>query len=128
MKFLIATLFVVTSISNLHAGTAMKLEGNCSGTLKNNAPVNFSYYSDFDGCKTKSNGAVSFSGENDMGLRTGNRALNESQDLYDFDDIRIALANSTGNTSASLTYTDEEGKTQKVEVQCEVRDYEYVEC
>lgn len=106
----------------------MKLEGNCSGTLKNNEPVNFSYYSDFDGCKTKSNGAVSFSGENDMGLRTGNRAFNESQDLYDFDDIRIALANSTGNTSASLTYTDETGKSHKVEVQCEVRDYEYVDC
>lgn len=106
----------------------MKIEGTCTGRLKNNTPVNFSYYSDFDGCKNKSNGAISFNGDDDKGLRTGERTFKNSQDIYNFNDVKLAFADSTGNTSGVLTYKDEERKSQKVEVQCEIRDYEYADC
>ncbi|WPU66853.1 hypothetical protein [Peredibacter starrii] len=128
MKFFISTLFVLFSMNNLYAGTNMKVEGTCTGQLKNGQPVSISYYSDFDGCKAKSNGAISFNGEENSGLRTGERSFKNDKDLYDFDDVKLVFANSTGNTTGSLTYSDENNQTQHVELQCEVRDYEYMDC
>lgn len=136
MKSLITTLLFVFTATSAFAGTAMKLEGNCNGTLKDGSEVSFSYYSNFDGCKEKSTAAVTFT-SNDMGLNTGSRSFIGSKDVYMFDvvengkkkeKVRISFADSTGNTSGSLRYTDANGKKQSVTVQCEIRDYEYSDC
>lgn len=136
MKSLITTLLFVVTTSTF-AGTAMKLEGNCSGALKDGSPVSFTYYSNFDGCREKSTAAVSFSAGNNQGLNTGKRSFEAGRDIYRFNvvengkekqAVRISFADSTGNTSGKLTYLDQNNSRKTVVVQCEIRDYEYSEC
>lgn len=116
------------SFSGLSA-TTMKIEGSCQGNLDNGEAVAFTYYSNFDGCKNKSTSAVSFSQGLGNNLYTGQRSFTESWDIYRFQkNVRLTFKNSTGNTSGKLRYQDENGTTRLVQVQCEVRDYEYAEC
>lgn len=131
MKKLITSFFFsLLTASFAHSGTSMKFEGSCTGTLSNNVPVNFKYYSDFDGCKEKSAAAISFSsteGE-EQTLVTGERRFEGDKDIYAFQKTRVVFENSTGNTSGDLSYLNEEtGEYQAVVVQCMVRDYHYAE-
>lgn len=124
MKTFIALVwFASTSLA--HAGS-LNLQGNCTGKTLSGMDVALTYYSDYDGKKKESEAAVSFT-EGRQGLQTGKRAFKGSQDIYQFEDVKLSFKNSTGNTSGLLTYTDEtDGKTKRtVELQCEIRDYEY---
>jgi len=121
--------FVTLSLSSLAvAGTSMKVEGSCSGTLADGSEVSYTYYSNFNGCKKVSTSAVSFVNGFD-GLYTGTRSFTDSSDNYSFNSYKLTFANSTGNTAGKLTYKDEfSGRTKTVKVKCEVRDYEYTDC
>lgn len=114
---------------NLHAasGSSLKTEGNCTGNLNDGTPVSFTYYSDFNGCKNTSKSAISFHSGID-GLLTGSRSIKGSKDYYNFPRHDLTFANSTGNTSGTLGYRDENNQRHVIKVQCEVRDYEYSEC
>jgi hypothetical protein len=131
MKKLITSFFFsLLTASIAHSGTSMKFEGSCSGTLSNNAPINFKYYSDFDGCKEKSTAAISFTSEEgeERGLVTGKRSFQGDKDIYAFGATRVVFENSTGNTSGDMIYLNEEtGESEEVVVQCMVRDYHYAE-
>ena len=126
-NFLVA--FTLTATCFANAGTSMKIEGSCSGTLADSTPISFNYFSDFDGCKPKSQAALSFT-QGREGLSTGVRTFPKDKDMYLFNGkYRLTLANSTGNTSATFSYTDEETNSRKsVELQCDIRDYEYTDC
>jgi len=122
VKILTALFVMLLSLSAL-SGTAMKLEGNCSGKTSDKSPISFSYYSDFNGCKNISHAAISFSGERSE-LLTGRRSLRSNHDHYNFaNHAALKFKNSTGNTSGILKIDDE-----TIHVQCEIRDYEYAEC
>ena len=108
-------------------GSALKPEGNCSGTLADGTSVSFTYFSDFDGCKKTSKGAIAFHSGIE-GLITGSRSFKSGKDYYNFAKNDLTFADSTGNTSGQLGYRDESNKRHVIEVQCEVRDYEYAEC
>lgn len=132
MKSLFTLAFALFSVSAL-AGTSMKVEGSCSGTLEDATPVSFVYYSSFDGCEDKSKAAVTFHEGIGMDLHTGTREFVGDKDVYKFtqdkeEAVRLTFADSTGNTSGTLRYTDMNGESKTVEVQCEVRDYHYGEC
>lgn len=130
MKFLVVVIsfFFLNIISIAHASEgAMKQEGSCAGTLLDGSPVSFNYYSDFDGCADKSKSAVTFTSGLE-GLITGERSFSKSKDNYNFTGHKISFPDSTGNTSGSFTYTDPNGVKQTVELACDVRDYEYVDC
>lgn len=136
MKTIMLSLICFFS-STLFAGTAMKLEGTCHGTLKNRTSVSFNYYSSFNGCRDKSSAAISFTSGIDSGLYTGTRNLG-TNDVYSFNVkearqkskelVRLTFANSTGNTGGTLRYIDDNSKLQSIKVRCEIRDYEYGEC
>jgi hypothetical protein len=108
-------------------GSIQKIEGSCNGGLVNGTPVSFTYYSDYNGCQKISKSAVTFTSGFE-GLFTGNRKFKNGKDLYSFPKHGLSFANSTGNTSGELRYTDEANTRQVITVQCEVRDYEYSEC
>lgn len=126
------TLAVVLFTLNAEAAT-MKFEGQCSGTLKDGTPVSYTYYSNFDGCKNRSRAAVTFHEGLALDLHTGVRSFSNGKDIYSFKQdkkevVRLTFADSTGNTSGALTYTDLEGEKQTVELSCMVRDYSYGDC
>lgn len=115
------------------SGTAMKIEGSCTGVLADATQVSFTYYSDFDGCQDKSRAAVTFNEGLGLDLHTGNRSFEGEKDIYRFSQeetevVKLTFANSTGNTGGQLSYQDETGKMQALEVQCEIRDYHYGDC
>lgn len=115
--------------SSALSATSMKIEGSCTGTLESGEAVAFTYYSNFDGCKAKSEAAISFSQGQGNNLFTGNRSFTASWDIYHFQHkLRLTFRNQTGNTSGKLRYLDENGDTHLIALQCEVRDYEYAEC
>ncbi|MBA2404772.1 MAG: hypothetical protein H0V66_08375 [Bdellovibrionales bacterium] len=129
-KITLATL-TLALCSSAFAGTNMKIEGSCSGKLADGTAVSYTYYSNFDGCKKASNAAISFSSGFE-GLFTGKRSFTSKSDIYNLNSgYKLRFANSTGNTSGRLTYADYSTgvkKTKTVQMQCEVRDYEYGEC
>jgi hypothetical protein len=127
--FSLLTANAAESAENSQKSTSMNYQGSCNGTSANNAPIHFKYYSDFDGCKEKSTAAISYNdaGE-DRGLVTGSRTLKGEKDLYLFAENKLTFENSTGNTNGTFSYQNEEtGEREEVIVQCEVRDYSYVE-
>lgn len=106
----------------------MKVEGNCGGKLLDGTEVNFTYYSNFDGCKKVSTAGLSFQGTIE-GMNTGTRSFTTSSDIYNLKNYKIIFKNSTGNTTGRFTYNDAStGKAKTVTLQCEVRDYEYSDC
>jgi hypothetical protein len=126
---IVLSFFILNLVTNAQAaaGSALKIEGSCSGNLADGTPVSFTYYSDFNGCKKVSKGAVTFINGIE-GLFTGSRSFKGSSDYYNFPKHDITLANSTGNSSAKFGYRDASNVRHTVEVQCEVRDYEYGDC
>ncbi len=106
-------------------GSTLKIEGTCSGTLKDGSTVNLTYYSNFDGIKDVSQSAVTFTGALE-GLFTGTRQFKQGKDIYTFPGAKLIFLDSTGNTSGTLQYSQEEIQ-QSVDIQCEIRDYEYAE-
>jgi hypothetical protein len=120
-------LIAVLSFSTTAFSAAMKVEGLCSGKLLDGTPVAFQYYSDFDGCKKISGAALSYV-EGREGMVTGERSFTPASDIYNFGDLKLILKNSTGNTSGKFQYVDDQGGKRTVELQCEVRDYEYSDC
>ena len=128
MKTLTVTLLSLAFSSMALAGTSMKVEGSCSGKLSDGSAVSYTYYSNFNGCKSVSSAAVSF-GKGIEGLYTGTRSFTDSSDNYSLGAFRLSFANSTGNTTGKLTYKDPStGATKTVKVECSVRDYEYSDC
>lgn len=115
----------VKADTNTEAGSSMKLEGTCTGSLADGTEVGMNYYSDFDGCKKTSKSAVTFTSGIE-GLFTGTRTLAQ-EDVHSYPQHRLTFANSTGNTEGTLQYTDTQGVKQSVKVLCDVRDYEYAE-
>ena len=124
MKILFIS-FLMTLSSVVLAGTTMKLEGSCSGKI-NQETVSFNYYSTFDGCKNKSNAALSFTSGHE-GLYTGLRSFKGNKDIYELgkkqEKLGLEFLNSTGNVSGKLKYNK-----KIINVKCEIRDYEYGEC
>jgi hypothetical protein len=121
----------------LAAGTAMNLEGSCTGTSSDGSQISLTYYSDFDGCQEVSQAALVYH-QGPEGLFTGTRSFKGERDVYSFrqevngkrqEHLRLSFANSTGQTSGSLRYLNEEtGKKEKIQLQCQIRDYHYLEC
>ncbi|MFL5783221.1 MAG: hypothetical protein ACJ76H_01345 [Bacteriovoracaceae bacterium] len=126
MKTIFFFIAVLSFSTSTFAGS-MKVEGLCSGKLLDGTPVAFQYYSDFDGCKKVSGAALSYV-EGREGMLTGERSFTTSNDIYNFGELKLILKNSTGNTGARFQYTDDQGGKRTVELQCDVRDYEYSEC
>lgn len=135
-KFVLILMFLFSS--TLFAET-MKIEGFCTSETSGSWR-NFKYYSTFNGCRSKSSAAISNADDDkygpDVGLYTGTRTLSDTKDTYSVtrkvsgrvkEIIRLVFANSTGNTTGSLTYY-EGSKKQTITVRCDVRDYEYAEC
>lgn len=128
MKFFLPAMALFLLPNMTFANSAMKPEGTCQGALKDGTPVSFAYFSDFDGCKEKSESAITFT-EGREGLHTGSRIFSGDKDVYTFSkDLKVVLNNSTGNTEATLRYLNDENKAESVVLQCEVRDYEYLDC
>jgi hypothetical protein len=124
---LLAFLFIqLLPSADAATGSALKPEGSCSGNLADGTSVSFTYYSNFNGCKKTSKGAIAFQSGLE-GLITGSRTLS-SKDYYNFPKLDLSFANSTGNTSGKLGYRDQGNVRHVIEVQCEVRDYEYADC
>ena len=125
----ILTISVFTLISNAQGavGKELKVEGSCNGQLLDGTEVNLAYYSDFDGCQKVSRSAITFQAGLE-GLTTGSRAFKGDKDVYNFPKYKLTFLNSTGNTSGTLEYRDANKDLQSVELQCEVRDYEFPEC
>lgn len=132
MKQLFLTLLaflILNLMSNANAavGSSLKTEGSCSGTLHDGTPVSFTYYSNFNGCRKVSKSAITFTSGIE-GLFTGSRTFKGGRDVYSFPKHGLSFADSTGNTSGRLTYKDETKTRHVIEVQCEIRDYEYSDC
>ncbi len=108
-------------------GSSMKYEGTCSGTLADGTAIGLNYYSDYDGCKEQSVSAVTFTAGIE-GLFTGQRTFTETKDIYSFREQSLSFANSTGNTSGKLTIKNANDELETVQLQCNVRDYEYADC
>lgn len=140
MKTLTITLAFLFSASTSFAGTAMNMEGSCSGKLTSQSSVRFTYYSNFDGCKAKSSAAVSFESGNVLGdgLITGSREFIGEDDIYTFtttesgrtrEQVRLTFANMTNQTSAKMRYRNPEtGKYKTITLKCDIRNYEYAGC
>lgn len=128
MKIIIIFALSLVFISTTQAATSMKVEGSCSGTLKDGTEVSYTYYSNYNGCKKISTAALNFTSGIE-GLFTGKRSFTRKSDLYTFNGYQLRFANSTGNTSGKLTYRDfTSNEKTTVTLQCEVRDYEYADC
>lgn len=125
---LLALLFVpLIPTAEAATGSALKPEGTCSGTLADGTSVSLTYYSNFDGCKKTSKGAVAFHSGIE-GLITGSRSFKSGKDYYNFPKNDLTFADSTGNTSGKLGYRDDQNVRHVVVLQCDVRDYEYADC
>lgn len=127
---LIALSFVLLNLvthAKAAVGSSLKVEGTCSGSLQDGTAIALTYYSDFDGCKKVSKSALGLK-EGLEGLFTGSRVFRDGKDIYNFPKNKLTLDDSTGNTSADFEYRDQNNELQSVELQCEVRDYEYGEC
>lgn len=125
---LVFAFIVLTLTSNAQAaGSSLKVEGSCTGTLDDGTQVSFTYYSNFNGCKNTAKAAINFNSGIE-GLLTGTRSLARGQDVYSFPDHRLTFADSTGNTSGKFRYTNAQGKKKTTTVSCDVRDYEYSDC
>lgn len=127
MMFLFGVLFVCLA-SFAHASEAQKLEGSCHGKLADNTLISFSYYSDYDGCHPNIAGTIKFSSASGLGRHRGSRAFSDQKDIYSFRGYRLTFLDSTGNVSGDLEYIDKHGLRQSVSVDCQVNDFEYVEC
>lgn len=128
MKYLALALFALFFTQFSQAAEALKIEGTCTGTTSDGVTVGITYYSDFDGCKAKSKAAISFT-QGQEGLYTGQRKFVGNSDLYNFGQTTLRFANSTGNTSGVLKLLNPAtGAKESVQLTCEVRDYEYMDC
>jgi hypothetical protein len=126
--FLVAlSVFAVTLTDSFAVGSSLKLEGTCSGHLADGTEVNFNYYSDFNGCNKVSKSAIAFNSGIE-GLITGSRAFKNNKDYYNFPKNDLTFADSTGNTSGKLGYRDSKNVRRTINVQCDIRDYEYSDC
>jgi hypothetical protein len=129
------TLSFITSIftSISLAGTTMNLEGMCKGTDAEGIEIDFHYFSNYDGCKTKSEAALVFNGGQE-GLYTGERRFTEKHDIYTFsvqqkEKFQLRFDNITGRSDGTMRYLNEDtGKPEKIQLQCLIRDYHYMEC
>lgn len=137
MKALQSVLMLFLVISAANAASDQKLEGFCSGTLEDGSHLEFTYYSDYDGCEGSIAGVIKFSEESGLGSHKGKRAFENNQDIYTFEVeqthsrvqvYHLTFADSTGNISGDFGYLDSKGLRQSVTLQCEVRDYEYEHC
>ena len=137
----ILTIFLFLGISvSAMANSPMKLEGSCTGILKDGSSIKFVYYSDFDGCHEKINASVQVTHVTNVSTYSGKRAFNNQRDTYSFTEgvaekslasreiFGLNFVDSTGNTEGVLNYWDNENEEQSVVVQCEIRDYEYERC
>ena len=138
MKQSIAFFIILFTTFSAQANPNLKLEGSCLGTMKDGNPIEFRYFSNFDGCQNESRASVQFQHGSHLGSHSGTRSIGE-KDIYTFavatgktlgprDSFSLSFANSTGNTEGMLNYLDSEGSLQSIVVQCEVRDYEYERC
>lgn len=128
MKFFLSFLFLTLSTPSFsYIGSSLKVEGSCSGTLKDGTAVRFEYFSDFDGCKASRRSALRYK-RGMEGLLTGTRRFQGNRDVHTYPQHKLSFKNSTGNTSGLFTYRDENGRNQTITVKCLIRDYEYDEC
>lgn len=106
----------------------MKIEGKCNGTLTDGTQINFTYYSDFNGCQQNIRAAIKFGPDFGSRYYKGKRTFADSQDVYTVDTYRVTFKDSTGNLGGIYSYLDVAGKRHSIAVQCSIRDYEYDEC
>ncbi len=139
-KIFFSSIFFILSFAVVefsHAGVSMKLEGTCRATQLDRTVKTFKYFSSFNGCKNKSSAA--YTTKTGDSVLTGVREFVGDKDVYTFstgtveDTIRLTFANSTGNTSGTMTYYDDTlgeqaPRKRTIKVTCEIRDYEYAEC
>ncbi len=128
--FLILLAFLFVAIlpeAGAATGSSLKIEGSCTGNLADGTPVSFIYYSDYNGCRKVNKGAIAFQSGIE-GLITGSRTFTGGKDYYNFPKNDLTFADSTGNTSGKLGYRDSENVRHVIQVQCDVRDYEYADC
>ncbi|HXH29845.1 MAG TPA: hypothetical protein VNJ01_03430 [Bacteriovoracaceae bacterium] len=139
---IMSAFFIVTlTLASLsHAGVSMKLEGSCKLVQADSSVKHFVYYSNFSGCSNKSSAAISI--DEGQALYTGVRSFVGEKDVYSFvvdengkkqEAVKLTFANSTGNTSGTITYLDDSiddraPRKRTAKVTCEIRDYEYAEC
>jgi hypothetical protein len=122
----LTTSLMVHARANMNS---MNLEGKCQGKLADNRTIEFTYYSDFDGCKEKSQAGITFSSEVlGHGLLTGVRSFTETVDNYAFKNKNLTFKNSTGNTGGEFTYRDSMNQVKTIPVTCQIRNYEYAPC
>ena len=130
MKFIfIAFIFLTLTFSAFaQAEDELKMEGNCNGSLADGTKVSFTYYSNYNGCQQKIRAAIKFGQNFGSGYYKGKREFENRQDIYTVDTYRVTFKDMTGNISGIFSYLDVVGKRQSIDVQCEIRDYEYDEC
>ncbi len=122
----LTTSLMVQARTNMNS---MNLEGKCQGKLADNSSVEFTYYSDFDGCKEKSLAGITFSSPAfGSGLLTGVRSFTQTTDDYAFKNKTLTFRNATGNTGGEFTYRDSKNQLKTVQLTCQIRNYEYAPC
>lgn len=126
--FTVLTLLSLSLTVFAQAEDELKVEGNCSGTLADGTHLSFTYFSNFNGCQQNIRAAIQFNSNFGSGYYKGKRVFEESEDIYTIDSYKVTFKNSTGNVSGVFSYLDVVGKRQSLNVQCEIRDYEYDEC
>lgn len=137
MKLFFIGLFLLSIVSLANASQEQKLEGRCSGPLEDGTQVEFSYYSDFDGCQGNIASSIKFSKESGLGYHVGSRTFENHKDIYSFkgektntpqEVYRLTFEDSTGNVTGVLDYFDLQGAKQSITIQCEILDFEYEDC
>lgn len=108
------------------AGAEMKLEGNCHGKVRGEE-VTLKYFSTFDGCINKSKAKVVMTTPKLRNLK-GTRSIEKGFDTYSFSGFWLVFKDSTGNTQGEYRYRGAGGVVKSVQLNCEIRDYEYSEC
>ena len=108
------------------AKSEMKLEGNCHGRVRG-ADIALKYYSTFDGCNNKSKAKVVLTSSQNRNLK-GTRSIGKGLDTYSFKGFWLVFTDSTGNTQGEYRYRDVGGAIKSVQLECEIRDYEYSDC
>jgi hypothetical protein len=128
---LIFTVFIfltLTLSAFAQAEDELKIEGKCNGNLADGTKVSFTYFSNFNGCQQKIRAAIQFAPNFGSGYYKGKREFEDSKDIYTMENYRVTFKDSTGNVSGIFSYLDIVGKRQSINVQCDIRDYEYDEC
>lgn len=119
------------------ANSEMKLEGECTGVYHDGTPVALNYFSDFEGCSINSKAAVTFPSDTHSAYVRGKRIIQYSHDVYSFKraasgnlgkEFWLLFSDTTGNKHGQYKYRDMSGKLQSVNLECNIRDYEYAEC